>query len=50
VALYAVLCGVLVGLRRLQATLARRRTPRIVVTAADLALARARRWCFPRTR
>lgn len=43
--LHAMLCGLFVGLRAVQAVLARRHTPRTVVTAADLALARARRWC-----
>jgi len=48
VLLYATLCGLLVELRAAQAALARRHAPRTVVTAADLALARARRWCFLR--
>jgi len=39
------LCGVFIGLRGVQAALARRRAPRTIITAADLALARARRWC-----
>ncbi len=43
--LHAMLCGLFVGLRAAQAALARRHTPRTVVTATDLALARARRWC-----
>ena len=42
---YAALCGVFIGLRGVQAVLARRRAPRTIITAADLALARARRWC-----
>ncbi len=50
VLLYATLCGLLVGLRAAQATLARRHVPRTVVTAADLALARARRRCSLRAR
>ncbi len=49
-ALYAVVCGLLVGLRGTQALLARRHAPRNVVTVADLALACARRWCSLRTR
>ncbi len=48
--LYATLCGLFVGLRSIQAALARRHVPRGVVTAADLALARARRRCIPRGR
>ncbi len=48
--LYATLCGLFVGLRGIQAALARRHSPRGVVTAADLALARARRRCIPRGR
>ncbi len=43
VVLYAALCGVFIGLRGVQAALARRRAPRTIITAADLALARARR-------
>jgi len=50
VALYAALCGVFIGLRGVQAALARRRAPRTIITAADLALARARRWCSLRRR
>ncbi len=50
VALYAALCGVFIGLRGVQAALARRRAPRTIITAADLALARARRWCSVRGR
>jgi len=50
VALYAALCGVFIGLRGVQAALARRRAPRTIITAADLALARARRWCSLRGR
>ncbi len=48
--LYATLCGLFVRLRGIQAALARRHSPRGVVTAADLALARARRRCVPRGR
>ncbi len=44
-ALYAAMCGLLVGLRSMQAARARRHVPRGVITTADLALARARRWC-----
>jgi len=50
VLLYATLCGLLVGLRAAQAPLVRRHVPRTVVTAADLALARARRRCPLRAR
>jgi hypothetical protein len=50
VALHAALCGVFIGLRGVQAALARRRAPRTIITAADLALARARRWCSVRGR
>ncbi len=50
VALYAALCGVFIGLRGVQAALARQRAPRTIITAADLALARARRWCSVRGR
>ncbi len=49
-ALYAAVCSLLVGLRGAQAILARRHAPRNVVTATDLALARARRWCSLRAR
>jgi len=34
VALYAALCGVFIGLRGVQAALARRRAPRTIITAA----------------
>ncbi len=50
VARYAALCGVFIGLRGVQAALARRRAPHTIITAADLALARARRWCSLRGR
>jgi hypothetical protein len=50
VLLYATLCSLLVGLRAAQATLARRHAPRTVITAADVALARARRLCSLRAR
>ncbi len=49
-ALYAAMCGLLVGLRGMQAAYARRHVPRGVITTADLALARARRWCSWRRR
>ncbi len=53
--IYVLLCAIIVGGYRLNAALARRRTawrdaPRAVVTPAELALARARRWCSLRRR
>ncbi len=52
---YALLCDLVIGIHRLNAALARRRVawrdaPRTIVTPAELALARARRWCSLRGR
>jgi len=54
-ATYALLCGLIIGIHRLHVALARRRVawrdaPPTIVTPAELALARARRWCSLRGR
>ncbi len=54
-ATYALLCAVVIGLYRMNAVLARYRrarrdAPRNVVLPAEVALARARRWCSLRGR
>jgi hypothetical protein len=53
--MYALLCAVVLGLYRMNAVLARYRgarrdAPRNVVIPAEVALARARRWCSLRDR